>query len=273
MLRPHSREWYDRLATMQRGYFYPWRSELAPHNGEDAYLQLVREHLLGIGPDMPPGRPGARDVLDAGCGHGEATLDLAPLAGRILAYDRVASFVELAREAARERGVRNVEFVHADSSEEANGGKARIPTDGECFDLMISRRGPLNWLEDARRVARPGAVLIELNPMEGPSPPWIDELPAELRFVEPVYPGIRSSVERRLEIGGLRLHSAWVYDVPEWLADARQFYVYRTFGRSPEEAPAWEEVREVFEAVYARHATSRGLVLRHRRLLWKAVVD
>lgn len=37
-LRPHSAEWYDRLYTLQPGYYYPWRSRLAAGNGEDAYL-------------------------------------------------------------------------------------------------------------------------------------------------------------------------------------------------------------------------------------------
>jgi 23S rRNA (guanine745-N1)-methyltransferase len=273
MLKPHSPEWYERLARMQRGYFYPWRSEIAPENGEDAYLRLVREHLVGTGQDMPPGRAGTRDVLDAGCGHGEVALDFAPLAGRIVAYDRVAAFVELGRETALARGVSNVEFVLGDSSPEANGGRPRIPAGDTAFDLIISRRGPTNWIEDARRVVRPGAVLIQLNPMEAPNPPWNDELPANLRFVDPGDYSIRASIERRLGIGGLSLHSAWVYDVPEWLADARQLYVYLAFGRTPGEAPAWDEVRDAFEGVFARHATRRGLVLRHRRLLWKAVVD
>ncbi len=272
MLRPHSRAWYDRLATMQKGYFYPWRSTLAPHNGEDAYLSLVHEHLTRTGPDMPPGEPGARDVLDAGCGHGEVALDLAPLARHILGYDRVGPFIDLAREAARERGIANVEFVHANSSPDVNGGRARIPTDAS-FDLMISRRGPIDWLEDARRIGRPGAVMIELNPLGSPIPPWNDELPADLRFAETGYPDMLISVERRLGEGGLRLHSAWTYDVPEWLPDARQIYAYITFGRSADEAPPWEDVRDAFEAIYARHATSRGLALRQRRLLWKAVVE
>ena len=61
------------------GYYYPWRSRLGAWNGEDAYLALVRAHL----------RPDA-DLLDVACGHGEVTLDLAPLCRSVLGYDRIA---------------------------------------------------------------------------------------------------------------------------------------------------------------------------------------
>ena len=37
-LRPHSNAWYDRLATLQQGYYYPWRSRIAPGNGQEAYV-------------------------------------------------------------------------------------------------------------------------------------------------------------------------------------------------------------------------------------------
>lgn len=62
-LQPHSNEWYDRLATIQDGYYYPWAAQLAPWNGEDNYLELVHQHLR---PEL--------DVLDVACGHGEVAL-------------------------------------------------------------------------------------------------------------------------------------------------------------------------------------------------------
>jgi 2-polyprenyl-3-methyl-5-hydroxy-6-metoxy-1,4-benzoquinol methylase len=92
--QPHTAPWYDRLATLQTGYHYPWRSWLGPWNGEEAYLALVREHL----------RPDA-DLLDVACGHGEVALDLAPRRRSILGYDRTAPWIDLARQAAREQGV------------------------------------------------------------------------------------------------------------------------------------------------------------------------
>lgn len=267
-LQPHSPEWYDRLATLQRGYYYPWQSRVAPRNGEDAYLALLGEHLA---PD--------KDVLDIGCGHGTVALDIAPRCRSVLAYDRVPSYIALAREEARRRGAGNVAFVCAGSAPEVNGGRARIPAGDGSFDVLTSRRGPLHWIEDARRVARPGAVLIQLNPDEVPAP-WDAELPAELRQTPPGSPpqdpavfAMRPAVDRRLASAGLHLRSCWTFDVPEYFADPEQLYVRLTFGRTADEAPAYDTVREQLEGLFARHATRQGLVLRHRRFLWMAVVE
>ena len=148
---------------MQRGYYYPWKSKVGPNNGKDAYVEMLRSHLS---PDA--------DVLEIGCGHGELTLDIAPLCKTVLAYDRVASLIDIARREASRRGVENVEFVCADSSVGANGGTPRIPADAGAFDLLVSRRGPLHWIGDARRVARPGAVMLQLNPDLTAPPLWDD---------------------------------------------------------------------------------------------------
>ena len=81
----HGNVWYDRLSSMQEGYFYPWQSTIGQGDGESAYLSLVREFLT---PES--------DVLDAGCGHGELALDLAPLCHTIVGYDRVQRYIDLA---------------------------------------------------------------------------------------------------------------------------------------------------------------------------------
>lgn len=39
-LIPQTAAWYDRLATLQDGYQYPWRSQVGRWHGEDAYLAL-----------------------------------------------------------------------------------------------------------------------------------------------------------------------------------------------------------------------------------------
>jgi SAM-dependent methyltransferase len=259
-LQPHSPAWYDRLATLQTGYYYPWKSILPPMNGEDIYLELVRQHLF---PEV--------DVLDAGCGHGEVALDFAPYCRSIMAYDRVAAYIQLAEAARQQRGVTNVTYLCADSASEANGGKPRIPAEAAAFDLLISRRGPLNWIEDAKRVARPGAVLIQLNPVRIPFPSWNEEIPEELRFPPSVF-SPREAVEQRLALGGLELHSCWTFDVPETFPDPEQFYVFLSWGHTLDEVPAFKDVRADFEALFTRHAGPLGLVLRHGLFLWKAVL-
>lgn len=264
MLQPHSPEWYDRLTTLQDGYYYPWKSQLTPGNGEDAYQALVEAHLSPT-----------TDLLDVGCGHGEVALELAPQCRSILAYDRVERYIEIAQENAQQQGIENITFLCSDSSLVANAGTASIPAEPNSFDLLISRRGPLHWLEDARRVARPGAVLIQLNPLETPVPEWAEQLPEPLRSatgIEYRY-GMLNSVKQRLSLGGLELHSAWTFDVPEFFDEPQQLYRRLAWGYIPAEVPAWEETRATIEQIFSDYARAQGLALRHTRLLWMAVVE
>lgn len=261
-LRPHSPEWYDRLATTQDGYYYRWGSQLAPRNGEDAYLQLVEQHL----------RPDA-DVLDVACGHGEVTLDIAPRCRSVLGYDRIASWIERAQQAARLQGISNATFVCHDSSREANQGQARLPGADRAFDLLICRRGPFHWVEDARRVARPGAVLLMLVPDAKPLPPWNDLLPESLRLVAfPDPHWARPAIEQRLAIGRLTLHSWWSFDVPELFSTPEQLYACLAWGWTPDEVPSFVEARPALEQIFADYGGPGGVELRHPRYLWKAVV-
>ncbi|MEJ2711199.1 MAG: class I SAM-dependent methyltransferase [Anaerolineales bacterium] len=262
-LKPHSDEWYDRLAQQQEGYYYPWKSKLAPYNGEDLFMEMVEQELLR-------GEPQAKDVLDVGCGHGEVTLQISPLSNSVLAYDRVASFIELAEKAAEEHGADNVRFLHADSRA---GGDVRIPAEDASFDLLISRRGPLHWLEDARRVARPGAVILQLNPMETPPPEWNTQLPEALRLPEVGERTMRQAVESHLASGDLALHSCWTFDVPEVFADTEQLYKRLSWGLAPDEAPSYAEVEPALQSIFEQYGDADGLALRFRRFLWKAVVN
>jgi len=260
-LRPHSPAWYDRLATLQQGYYFPWKSILPPMNGEDTYLELVDQHLF----------PEA-DVLDAGCGHGEVALGFAPRCRSILAYDRVAAYIQLAKDAALQRGINHVTFLCADSSSEANNGKPRIPAEPASFDLIISRRGPINWIEDAQRVARPGAVIIQLIPELTPLPLWNEELPEGLRIPPPSISSMRDVIEQRLALCGLPRHSCWVFDVPETFPDAEQLYIFLSWGHTPDEVPAFADVQADLEAIFTRYAEPEGLVNRRGRFLWKVVL-
>jgi 2-polyprenyl-3-methyl-5-hydroxy-6-metoxy-1,4-benzoquinol methylase len=117
-LEPHSPAWYKQLAETQQGYYYPWKSVVSPFNGEDAYLELVKAHLQ---PNL--------DVLDAGCGHGDVALDIAPFCNSVLAYDLVEDYILLARTEAAKRGLENLQFICADSSAKANNGKPKLPAD------------------------------------------------------------------------------------------------------------------------------------------------
>ena len=260
-LKPHSADWYDRLSQLQVGYYYPWHSTLSMGNGDQAYMDLVMRHVSA-----------EKDVLEVGCGHGELALEVAAHCRSLLAYDRVPSYIELAQAGALQRGMGNVTFVCADSSTQTNQ-RPRIPTGPNSFDLLISHMGPLHWVEDARRVARPGAVLIQLNPTETPPPGWNEYLAYELRLPSTNGQTMPPLVERRLESGGLQMHSCWTFDVPEYLPNAYELYKLLSWGFTAEEVPAWTEVQELLGAIYQRYTGPDGLAIPHRRLLWTAIVD
>ena len=254
-LKPHGRAWYERLAARQDGYFYPWRSRIDEGNGEAAYLREVRRHL---GPRV--------DVLDVGCAHGAHALELAPFCRSVVGYDRVAAWIARAEAERRARGVPNATFLCHDSPP--------LPGEDRSYDLLISRRGPLHWIRDAPRVARPGAVIVMLLP-EGSRDtevPWRRLLPPPFDdAARPLGPPPLDTVRRRLAEAGLALDAAWTYDVREWFDTPRDLYDCLSFGWQPE-APSWEESRELFERIFRESAVQGSIWLPHGRTLWRVVV-
>lgn len=257
-------EQLERLAAEQGGYFYPWRSQLGGDNGEDAYTALVEAHL----------RPDAV-VLEAGCGHGDDLMAFAPKVARFIGYDAVAPFVETARKRAADVGLSHVELVTHNSSARFNDGVVRIPAGDHSVDLLISRRGPSNWIADARRVCRPGARLIQLNPLPSPMPAWNDDLPEGLKRIEnpanPGHPNLPAEIEAALEAAGLALHSAWTFDAPEVFTQPDELYRCLTFMRFEPGVLTLDEARPHLARLLARHLA--GVDLRQRRYLWTALVE
>lgn len=262
--RAHSNHWYDNLAQIQAGYYYPWQSVVGDRNGEDAFIELVKEHLT----------PDTR-VLEVGCGHGDLSLELAPHCQSIVAYDRVQSYIDLAGKNLEGAGITNVEYRCYDMLDPAHD-EPTLPAEAETIDLIIGRRAPLHWIEDARRVCRPGAVLLELNPMEEPIPAWSSKLPHRMHYENSGrHTGsgsIHQSVENRLHQAGLTLHSGWGFDVPEVFEDPRELYTMLAWGLPVDEIPTYEDLEVRIKGVYDKFAESRGIVLRHCRFLWKAVI-
>ena len=260
-LPAQSAAWYDRLATLQQGYSYAWRSHLDPWHGEDIYRALIHQHLHS---DM--------DVLDIACAQGEVALEIAPYCRSVVGYDRTAAWIILAQQVAHECGLPNTTFVCHDSSAEANGGRVRLPVTATTFDLLICSKGPFHWIEDARRVARPGAVLLMLVPDATPLTVWTAQLPDPLRWQESDPHWARPAIEQRLTGAELSLHSWWSFDVPEIFPNPEELYIWRTWGCTPDEVPSFAEVAADLERIFTRYCGPRGLEIRRRRYIWKAIV-
>ena len=258
-------EQLELMAAQQGGYFYPWASALGAGNGEDAYTALVEQHLT----------PTAT-VLEAGSGHGTDLLAFAPKAARYIGYDAVGSFTQIARRRAAEAGLTNVELITHNSSARFNDGAARMPVGDQSVDLIISRRGPSNWIADARRICRPGARLIQLNPLASPPPAWNAELPDGLRAepnpANPMPADLPGQIQDQLRAAGVTPHSAWTFDVPEVFTDVEALYRYLTFMRFEDGVLTLDQARPHLERLVATHAVDGGLDVRQRRYLWMATV-
>jgi SAM-dependent methyltransferase len=212
------------------------------------------------------------DVLDIACAQGEVSLEIAPHCRSITGYDRIAHWIDLAQQSAQTAGLTNTSFICHDSSAEANGGQVRLPANAASFDLLICSKGPFHWIEDARRVARPGAVLLMLVPDMTPLTAWTAELPEQLRWEAGNPHWARPAIEQRLTAAELSLHSWWSFDVPELFPNPEELYVWRTWGCTPDEVPSFAEVAADLERIFTQYGGPGGLEIRRRRYIWKSIV-
>jgi len=269
LLVPHSEEWYAWLAKKQKGYYYPGHHALPPWHGEDNFLTLVMDHLK---PDM--------DVLEVGCAQGELALTIAPHVRSVLAYDATEDYIHLARQAAVERGVTNVHFVLHNARASFNNGKVRLPAADQSIDLIVNSKGPWHSVLDAPRVCRPGAVMLILIATGGAPagclpPPWNDLLPEPLRTPVPPdhNPGwAYKTMTANLTEAGLKLHSWWDFDVPEYCPDTQTLYSWISWPFMADEIPSYQEIAPVLEKIFQEFAGKEGLENRWRRSICKVVI-
>lgn len=245
------------LAHTYGGFTTPGRSVVDGWAGEEAYTALVAEHL-------------SEDVVlvEAGCGHGAEALTLAPRVQRVIAFDAVDAFIEIARRDAAERDVKNVEFIAADCSPKRNNGATLLPVLDGAADLIVSRRGPTSWIPDARRALGPGGVMIHLAFMQPPEPDWNRDLPESLRLVTGPET-MPNAVHERLASAGIDVHSSWFFNVPERFDDPFELYKRLAWERRAP-APPFSEVSEQFATLFERRGGA-GVSMQQRRFLWKAI--
>lgn len=148
--RPHSREWYARLARELGGYRHPWTRELDGPDPELTFDALLQGRL---GPEVR--------VLEAGCGHGPDAARFGGEVARWVAYDRVPELLAQAR----------VHAPHADFH--LWDGKGAVPEALRGpFDLIVSRRGPTGVILRLPELAAPGARFLYVGPrLEVPQVP------------------------------------------------------------------------------------------------------
>jgi ubiquinone/menaquinone biosynthesis C-methylase UbiE len=130
-------EGYDRLLVLHR------------ERWPDSLSLLTR---AGIEPGM--------ECMDLGCGGGEVTLELATMVapnGRAIGIDMDPVKLELGRQAARDRGITNVNFTRLNANEWDEPGSYN-PVYSRFLLQHLSR--PLDLLERMWNAVRPGGLLI-----------------------------------------------------------------------------------------------------------------
>ena len=263
-MKLHSKPWYDQLAKQQVGYAPAAARDYDEGwgSGEEFYLRAVREHLF---PEAIVG--------ESGCAEGGVAIELSPLCQQITAYDRIEPYIDLARQRASEADIHNVEFICFDSSADANGGVPHLPFEDQSLDLMMSRRGPMHWLPDVRRVLKPGGIVLQLCMLQWRAPlPWASDLPSGLQPSQDHLRGFgRESVERDLATGDLHLGSYWEFDVPMYLPDPTSLYKHLCVGRHADDLPEYPTVTPLFEVIFEKYGIEGRLQLRQRRFMWKAI--
>jgi ubiquinone/menaquinone biosynthesis C-methylase UbiE len=130
------------------------RAEIQHLKNQGAVLRPITERLL-----RNAGIDAGMRVLDLGSGAGDVSMLAAELVGpegSIVGLDRSQEVLEVARERARESGLRQIGFVQ--TSIEAFSAR-------EPFDLVIGRyilihqSEPIRLLRNAARLVRPGGAL------------------------------------------------------------------------------------------------------------------
>ena len=101
------------------------------------------------------------EIADLGCGEGYLALEAARFAKRVVAVDRSTEAIREARDMARRRGVRNVEWKRGDIE--------RLPLPDSMLDVALLSQSlhhaedPARALTEAARVVRPGGRVLVMD--------------------------------------------------------------------------------------------------------------
>lgn len=100
-------------------------------------------------------------LLDVGCGAGHASFTAAATVDRVVAYDLSASMLGVVRQAAADKGLKNIQTEQ--------GVAESLPFANQSFDVVISRYSAHHWhdvgqaLREVKRVLRPGGKVIFMD--------------------------------------------------------------------------------------------------------------
>ena len=110
-------------------------------------------------------------ALDMGCGGGHAAFRLAPLVGKVVAYDLSAAMLAVVEGEALRRGLHNIVTKQ--------GAAETLPCPSGWFDVAVSRYSAHHWrdvpagLAQMRRAMKPDGLAVFMD-VVGPGVPLLD---------------------------------------------------------------------------------------------------
>jgi SAM-dependent methyltransferase len=217
-----------------------------------------------IAPQLSP----AMRVLDVGCGNGHFLLELSPGFHTGLGIDNDPEHIQLAEEAKRAEGTKNVEFLLLDFPREI----AQLQP--ESFDMVVSFRGPVSdtseSIQAALRLLRPDGLLFceeigELHDRE------VKEIFGDGSHGKQILPRV-AEVRELVEQNGFDVRLAadtftkWIYpDIYAWLQYQYNLWTWL-------EVPLPEPDDPRISLFAERNTTTTGEIATTHHVVWVAGV-
>jgi len=179
-------------------------------------------------------------VLDLGCGAGHASFAVAPHAQSVTAFDLSAQMLDVVAQAARERGLHNLET--------RQGNAAQLPFADASFDLVVTRFSAHHWLDvpaalrEVARVLRPQGSFIVID-IVAPQEPLYD---TTLQAVELLRDGSHVRDYRVCEWQARLDKAGFAHRVDNQWKLTMRFDDWTSRMRTP--APRVEAIRSLFDA-------------------------
>jgi SAM-dependent methyltransferase len=138
---------------------YPCFHDFMAEDSRQTVVAALFDSILPLAPDLEGRLEAGIDVLDAGCGRGEALAALARRfpRSRFVGYDLCADAIADAQAAARAAGLPNLDYAARDLT----GFDAVACFDAIfSFDAVHDQKRPADFLRRLRRALRPGGVHV-----------------------------------------------------------------------------------------------------------------
>ncbi|TVR46480.1 MAG: class I SAM-dependent methyltransferase [Puniceicoccaceae bacterium] len=141
---------------------FPRFHEVMAADSRQTVVDALFDHLLPLVPDILPGLDSGIDVLDVGCGRGEALLALAKAypKSRFTGYDLSVEAIDHATAVAAARGLHNARFQARDLTDFDQSAPAGAFDFVTAFDAIHDQARPDRVLAGIHRTLRPGGTFF-----------------------------------------------------------------------------------------------------------------